>query len=632
MKNSSKTTRNVLLLEPNYKNKFPPIGLMKLATYHKMLGDRVLFYKGDMNKFILEQIYLECLDKLRKIDNSVNWLLQRKTIIDFISKGNKIIFENDFFILSENQPLIKDCLNYYRKYHLQGKYKHDPKWDRVCITTLFTFYWDITIKTIEFAKYLVKDLNELKVGGIMASLLSKEIEEETHIRPIQGLLDKPFILDQGVNLIIDDLPLDYSILDEIDYEYSPQNAYYAYTTRGCPNRCGFCAVHKIEPVFKDNLSVITKKINNIKKVYGDQQNLILMDNNIFASPRYKEIITKIKQLGFHKGATYIEPNQLDISIENLRKGLNDSAYVKRSYRLIHKILKKTRGKTAQHLYNTLDKYNLMRIETVTKENLILCYPEIQAIYEQFRPKKPILRYVDFNQGTDCEHISEEKMRLLGEICINPLRIAFDNIESKELYIQAVELAVKYGIRNLSNYLLYNYEDSPEDLYERLKINIELSEKLKVHIYSFPMKYMPISGDDAKNRSYVGPHWNKKFLGAIQAILNVNKGIVVPPNTNNGKGKSFFEKAFGSNLYEFKELLYMPEPYIVYRKICEELGFTKKWLQIFRDIKFTELTDIKEIIEREDFKKSYPTSASGPSLELLRHYYVTRDDIKEKLTK
>ena len=40
--------RRVLLLEPNYKNKFPPIGLMKLATYFRLRGDEVVFYKGDL--------------------------------------------------------------------------------------------------------------------------------------------------------------------------------------------------------------------------------------------------------------------------------------------------------------------------------------------------------------------------------------------------------------------------------------------------------------------------------------------------------------------------------------------------------------------------------------------------------
>ena len=45
--------RKVLLVEPNYKNKYPPMGLMKLATYFRRRGDDVRFYKGDMKAFAL---------------------------------------------------------------------------------------------------------------------------------------------------------------------------------------------------------------------------------------------------------------------------------------------------------------------------------------------------------------------------------------------------------------------------------------------------------------------------------------------------------------------------------------------------------------------------------------------------
>ena len=38
--------RNILLVEPDYKIKFPPLGLMKISAYHKRLGDNVTFVKG----------------------------------------------------------------------------------------------------------------------------------------------------------------------------------------------------------------------------------------------------------------------------------------------------------------------------------------------------------------------------------------------------------------------------------------------------------------------------------------------------------------------------------------------------------------------------------------------------------
>src|SRR5271168_891866 len=41
--------KNILLIEPGYKNKYPPLGLMKLAQYHGPHGkrDRVRFVKGE---------------------------------------------------------------------------------------------------------------------------------------------------------------------------------------------------------------------------------------------------------------------------------------------------------------------------------------------------------------------------------------------------------------------------------------------------------------------------------------------------------------------------------------------------------------------------------------------------------
>ena len=49
---------------------------------------------------------------------------------------------------------------------------------------------------------------------------------------------------------------------------------------------------------------LSKIVNGITNLYGEK-NLILMDNNVVASPRLSEIIDEVVDLGFGPGATII---------------------------------------------------------------------------------------------------------------------------------------------------------------------------------------------------------------------------------------------------------------------------------------------------------------------------------------
>jgi len=617
----TKTKRNILLIEPGYKNKYPPIGLMKIATYHRMLGDNVIFFKGDVKEFILKQITSDCIEKLNEINNEVNWYKLSETIEKYIktkqSKYLKEILDSKDIQLS----LLELWLKHYSDYYKKEKYIDEPKWDRIYVTTLFTFYWKITVKAIQDAKSLVKDINELKIGGVLATVLAEDLEKETGVKPHEGLLNKPGDLDDN-NIIIDELPLDYSILDEIDYKYPENNAYYGYMTRGCIRKCSFCAVWKIEPKFNPYIS-LKEKIKQTKKKYGDQRNLLLLDNNVLASEKFPHIIEEIKESGFVKGAKYIEPNYLNIAISNLKKGINDEAYIKKSYGYLHYLVNKLRGKRQQELYDLLANFNLLNINTVTKNNILRIYPEIKDTFERFRNKVPKLRYVDFNQGLDVRLLTEEKIQLLSEIPIKPLRIAFDNMKYEKIYTKAIELAAKYNIKNLSNYLLYNERDKPEQLYKRLEINILLSEKLDINIYSFPMKFHPING---VNREFLGKYWNRKYIRAIQIILNATKGKI-------GRGKSFFYKAFGRDLAEFKEILLMPETYILYRYFFEEYDYTETWRSEFNNFDDNDRTKIIKILKKNDFKEFNKSGLNSLILDFIqKHYLVSREDIKNPKSK
>jgi hypothetical protein len=211
------------------------------------------------------------------------------------------------------------------------------------------------------------------------------------------------------------------------------------------------------------------------------------------------------------------------------------------------------------------------------------------------------------------------MKLMSEIPIRPLRIAFDYWGIRDKYENAVRLAAKYGLKELSNYILYNFNDTPEELYKRLEINVQLNHELGTRIFSFPMKYIPLFGEEAKGRDYIGKKWNRKYIRAVQSILNVTKGIVAP-------GDEFFEKAFGKHLGEFYEILHMPEEYIIYRYFFEGNGFTKAWRDIYHSLDAEERKIAEEIIRSNEFEEYAGKTDNPKILALLKHYAIKKENV------
>ena len=616
--------RNVLLLEPNYKNKFPPIGLMKLATYFRLRGDYVVFYKGDLKEFLINDITSDCVEKLHQMDSSINWKLRSDRIATYIRYRKKDDLVKIGVEDSAYSVLLTPWVDYYKNYYHKKQYLKNPKWDWVGVTTLFTFYWDITIETIEFAKGMVKDPNNLMVGGVLASIQPKEIEKATGIKPHCGTLHTPHKdIDEDNEYIIDELPLDYSILDEIDYEYVDSGAFFSYATRGCIRHCPFCAVPTLEPKFQAYLP-LKERIDRTRKLYGDQQHLLLMDNNVLASEQLPKIIEDIRSCGFVPGAKYIAPNQYQIAIRNLRLGLNDRAYIRKAWKLLKQLndQKSLSEDVRTRIYQLREQNGLLSVLTCTKEALVRTYKDFSRYFEQkYSKQKGRLRYVDFNQGVDARLFDDEKVALLAQIPVRPLRIAFDDVKTEPAYTKALKLSVEHGMKDFSNYLLYNFKDKPVDLYHRMKVNVQLCEDLGVSIYSFPMKYHPIRDEHSHDRDYIGEHWNRKYIRAVQAVLNATKGKI-------GRGVSFFEKAFGRTEEEYMELLIMPETFLLFRFFFEHLGYTSKWREAMSTLTAEEREIIMPIIFRNKFTDEEICSVSEKLQYVLSFYKNFRADIAD----
>lgn len=553
----------ILLVEPDYKNKYPPLGLMKISTFHKSLGDDVYFVKG-------------------------------------------------------NDPYFKN-----------------QKWDRIYITTLFTFYWDKTIKCIEYYKNSANLKSDIFVGGVMATVLKDKLEEtiDSDINILTGLLDEEGMKHLGIetDFVVDNMIPDYDILETIDYEYPTSDSYIGYMTRGCVRKCKFCAVPTLEPTFKSYIP-IRDQIKYIDQNYGQKRHLLLLDNNVLGSKNFFDIIDEIKDLGFAKNAKMREENLFPVYINRIKANKDDYVAIKHLKKicgeLIFKLAKKAssfQGKLATFELESIQKIGFdldFRIFPASNDysskissfvKLLLTNEElIGSLHEKYRNKATKSRYIDFNQGIDARLLGEANMQKLSEVNIRPLRIAFDEIKYKNIYEEKVRLAARYGIVNLSNYILYNYHDTPEDLYERLKINIELNEELGIKIYSFPMKFMPLEDTD---RKHIGMHWNKKYLRSVQVILNAVHGAVMP-------GASFFKTAFGSSVEDFKKILLMPEDYILNRLHNLKNGNIERWWSDFEDLKSQDETLYaltKQTIESNDFSFLDDLLYDKSSLTVIEHY-------------
>ena len=454
--------KNILLIEPSYKNKYPPLGLMKVAQYHGPFGkqDNVRFIKGE----------------------------------------------------------DRDVLG--------------TAWDRIYVTTLFSFEFRRIAQSIDFALYVANgQADKVFVGGIAASLMHDRFVSEPRwhgIRFIKGLLSQPpaiaLQLDEFSEELysedrfgrpIEDLIPDYSILDQISYRYPVSDAYFTYASRGCIRKCSFCGVPKLEGDQRDTES-ISAIVKGVEKLYGAKKDLTLMDNNVVASGLFKEIIAEIRDLGFTPGA-------------KLHRG-----------------------------------------------------------------KVPVQRRVDFNQGVDARILCKDPMYLreLSRICIKPLRIAFDHIGLRKPYEQAIRYAHDFGLNELSNYMLYNFHDSPADLYQRMRLNLDLNDELGIRIWSFPMRYQPT---DRPDRAFVGEKWTRYQLRSMQLILQATHGVV-------SGSSDFFKRAFGDTEDSFQEILLRPHHFIFNREWYEHLSGRNEFIEYqsaMKKLSSTEKTELLHLLSSSE---------------------------------
>lgn len=286
-------------------------------------------------------------------------------------------------------------------------YKDMPKeaddFDEYWISAIFTF-------EITHVKKLIRMLakkGKVRVGGISPTLMPEAFDGE------------PCELSLGKMADAERYPLDYSLLGEPP-EYSM-----AKITDGCIRKCGFCAVHRLEPQYIER-------------------------------PRWKEDILPTTK--------YVV--------------LSDNNYTARPLDLMEK----------------------------------------DAEYFSGLVKNTHNRFIDFNQAIDARLITPEMARILGQMPISPVRFSYDGPQESGHIQKAISLMAENGKKQFVIYMLYNFTDTIDFAYTRMRELVELGISLGVSLSVFPMRYQPLDTID-EDRKYIGKHWTEQARKNFMSALN-----------------------------------------------------------------------------------------------------------------
>ncbi len=189
---------HILLVEPEYYTQYPPLGLLKLSSYHKSLRDTTQLVRG--------------CKRLRTLP------------------------------------------------------------DRIYVTSLFTWAWKPVWEAVTYYKKLFPD-TEIWLGGLYASLLPDHAAESGADHVYGGLFKEA-----------EDLKPDYSLVPKWDGSL-------IFSSRGCNNKCPFCAV----PILEGKINSIKHSIKHL--VHSRHSRVIFWDNNIFQSPAWPDIFDELEELG-----------------------------------------------------------------------------------------------------------------------------------------------------------------------------------------------------------------------------------------------------------------------------------------------------------------------------------------------
>jgi len=168
----------------------------------------------------------------------------------------------------------------------------EDKWfvpHKILVTSLFTYWKPDVVDCVNYYEDLYDESYldpVIEVGGIYASLMPKDCKK------IEGV-DKVY---KGVHHEAENYKPDYSLIEQ---NPEPVDFQILHASRGCPRKCEFCGVWRIEPEFEAESSIKNKIVDG-------KDGIVFYDNNLLKNPHREKILDELIELKENGEITWCE--------------------------------------------------------------------------------------------------------------------------------------------------------------------------------------------------------------------------------------------------------------------------------------------------------------------------------------
>jgi hypothetical protein len=178
--------------------------------------------------------------------------------------------------------------------YVRGCVRPDLVPDKILMSCVFTFYSDIYEKTIDYYSNMFPGVDVI-VGGVFPSLYPEWFNKEkwSGDKFYGGSIVK---VHKFTHPDIELLTPKFNVNIKSEDKLYSRNKLVLYSSRGCPNKCGYCAVPRLEGNMNSFKSIRNQLETGIKEL-PEATGVVLYDNNFTEHEYFDDICNELIEFG-----------------------------------------------------------------------------------------------------------------------------------------------------------------------------------------------------------------------------------------------------------------------------------------------------------------------------------------------